>query len=69
MVGGALWGIHMGWAQGFLVTSIAKTVPVEYRGSAFGMFNLVSGVVLFVASQLAGFLCDHWSMASGPNDP
>ncbi len=60
MVGVALWGVHMGLTQGLLATLIAKTAPAEYRGTAFGLFNLVSGLVLFVASLLAGLLCDQY---------
>ena len=59
MVGVALWGVHMGLTQGLLATLIARTAPKEHRGTAFGLFNLVSGVVLFLASLLAGFLWDQ----------
>jgi hypothetical protein len=41
-VGVALWGLHMGLTQGLLATLVADTVPPELRGTAFGMFNLVS---------------------------
>jgi MFS family permease len=60
MAGVALWGIHMGLTQGLLVTLIAGAAPAEHRGSAFGLFNLVSGLTLFVASLLAGFLWDQF---------
>jgi MFS family permease len=58
MVGVALWGIHMGLTQGLLATLIADASPPELRGSAFGLFSFVSGVALFFASVLAGFLWD-----------
>jgi MFS family permease len=54
--GVALWGVHMGMSQGLLAALVADTVPAELRGTAFGVFNLVSGVVLFFASLLAGLL-------------
>jgi MFS family permease len=58
MIGVAFWGMHMGLTQGLLATLIADTSPPELRGSAFGMFSFVSGVALFLASVLAGFLWD-----------
>ena len=61
-IGVALWGLHMGFTQGLLSTLIAETAPAELRGTAFGMFNLVTGVALLAASVIAGALWD----ASGP---
>jgi len=60
--GVALWGAHMGLTQGLLAALVAEAAPAEARGTAFGVFNLVSGVALIAASLLAGWL---WS-ASGP---
>jgi MFS family permease len=60
--GVALWGVHMGLTQGLLSALVAATAPAEGRGTAFGVFNLVTGVVLVVASLLAGWL---WQ-AHGP---
>lgn len=60
MAGVALWGIHMGLTQGLLATLITRSAPAELRGTAFGFFNLVSGLVLLVASLLAGFLWDQF---------
>ena len=54
--GVALWGLHMGFTQGLLATLVADTAPPELRGTAFGMFNLLSGLSLLVASVLAGEL-------------
>jgi MFS family permease len=55
-VGVALWGLHMGLTQGLLATLVADTAPPELRGTAYGMFNLLSGLALLVASVLAGAL-------------
>ncbi len=55
----ALWGLHMGLTQGILASLIADTAPTMYRGTAFGMFNLLSGAGLLVASALAGWLWDQ----------
>jgi MFS family permease len=57
-IGVALWGLHMGFTQGLLSTLIAETAPAELRGTAFGMFNLVTGVALLAASVTAGALWD-----------
>ncbi len=58
MIGIALWGLHMGFSQGLLATLIADTTPEERRGTAFGLFNFVSGFVLLAASAIAGYLWD-----------
>ena len=58
MVGVGLWGLHMGLTQGLLAALVADTVPAELRGTAFGMFNLVSGLALLAASLIAGALWD-----------
>jgi MFS family permease len=59
MVGVGLWGLHMGMTQGLLGALVADSAPPALRGSAFGVFNFVSGVALLLASVLAGFL---WQM-------
>jgi len=55
----ALWGLHMAMTQGLLATMVADTAPADLRGTAFGFFNLVSGLVLLLASTLAGVLWDQ----------
>jgi MFS family permease len=54
--GAALWGLHMGFTQGLFNKLVADTAPAELRGSAFGIFNLTSGISLLAASVTAGFL-------------
>jgi MFS family permease len=58
-VGIVLWGLHMALTQGLLATMVAHTAPPSLRGTAFGVFNLASGVALLVASGLAGWLWDR----------
>ena len=58
-LGVALWGLHMGMTQGLLATMVADTAPAHLRGTAFGFFNLASGVAMLVASALAGLLWDR----------
>lgn len=57
-IGVVLWGLHMGFTQGLLATLIADAAPAELRGTAFGMFNLVTGIALLVASVIAGVMWD-----------
>ena len=56
--GAAFWGLHMGLTQGLLAALVAAAAPADLRGTAFGVFNLVCGVALLVASALAGWLWD-----------
>jgi MFS family permease len=49
----------MAMTQGLLATMVADTAPADLRGTAFGFFNLVSGLALLVASTLAGVLWDQ----------
>jgi MFS family permease len=58
-LGAALWGLHMGATQGLLSVLVADAAPADLRGTAFGVFNLVSGLALLIASVLAGSL---WSV-------
>jgi MFS family permease len=62
MVGVAVWGLHMGATQGVLSAIVADVVPVELRGTAFGIYSLVTGAALLAASVIAGLL---WT-AVGP---
>jgi MFS family permease len=62
LLGSAVWGVHMGLTQGVLSALVAQTAPPNLRGTAFGLFNLVSGIALLAASALAGWL---WA-AHGP---
>ena len=63
LVGVALWGVHLGATQGLLATMIAGLAPEDLRGTAFGVFNLVSGAALLIASVLAGLL---WEAFGAP---
>ncbi len=57
-LGVTLWGVHMGMTQGLLAAMVAETAPEDLRGTAFGFFNLMSGLALLVASVVAGVLWD-----------
>ena len=58
MIGVAIWGLHMGLTQGLLSALVADTAPAALRGTAFGVFNLVSGLAILLASVIAGGLWD-----------
>jgi MFS family permease len=60
VLGVGLWGLHMGMTQGLLATMVADTAPADLRGTAFGFFNLASGLAMLIASVLAGFLWDQF---------
>ena len=54
----ALWGLSMGLSQGVLSALVAATAPPALRGTAFGLFNLASGVAMIPASVVAGLVWD-----------
>ena len=59
LVGVVLWGVHMGMTQGLLAAMVADTAPADLRGTAFGFFNLLSGVAMLASSVIAGLLWDR----------
>lgn len=56
LAGAGLWGLHMAFTQGLLSKMVADNAPEALRGTAFGIFNLVSGIALLLASVIAGTL-------------
>ncbi|KHK59266.1 MFS transporter [Burkholderia sp. A9] len=54
--GVVVWGLHMGFTQGILAAMVSETSPATLRGTAFGVFNLVSGLCMLLASSIAGAL-------------
>jgi MFS family permease len=64
-IGVLLWGLHMGLTQGLLATLVADVAAAELRGTAFGMFNLSSGLATLASSLIAGALWDcHGAQAT-----
>lgn len=63
VTGVGLWGLHLGMTQGVLATLVADTAPADLRGTAYGIFNLASGLAMLIASILAGFLWDQYAPA------
>ena len=67
--GAALWGVHMGLTQGILAALVADTAPARQRGTAFGVFHLVTGLAVLLASLVAGWLWQSmgpaWTFGAG----
>ncbi|HEY0943351.1 MAG TPA: MFS transporter [Steroidobacter sp.] len=59
MLGVALWGLHMGLTEGVFTAMIADAAPADLRGTAFGVFNLMRGLLLLLASVIAGLMWDY----------
>jgi len=56
LIGIVFWGLHMGLTQGLFSALVADNAPGHLRGTAFGVFNLVNGLALLLASAVAGSL-------------
>jgi MFS family permease len=56
-----LWGVHLALTQGLLSKLVADHAPPELRGSAFGLFNLMTGLAMLLASIMAGLVWDRIS--------
>ena len=54
----AVWGLHMAMTQGLLATLVVQAAPADLRGTAFGFFNLMSGLALLLGNGVAGWLWD-----------
>ena len=64
LLGAAIWGLHMALTQGLFSKLVADVAPAGLRGTAFGVFNLVSGVSVLVASTVAGILWSRYGYAA-----
>ena len=52
----AIYGVYYGLAYGTTKAMVADIVPEELRGTAYGTYNAVLGILDFPASLVAGFL-------------
>lgn len=59
LVGMALWGVGMGTQESILKAAVAGMVPIDKRGSAFGIFNTGYGLSWFLGSVFMGSLYDR----------
>lgn len=64
LLGVALWGLHMGLTEGVFTAMIADAAPVDLRGTAFGVFNLMRGLLLLMASLIAGLMWEYGGPAA-----
>ncbi|GAB3458121.1 MFS transporter [Massilia terrae] len=64
LLGVGLWGLHMGMTQGLLSVMVADTAPANLRGTAFGFFNVVSGIAMLFASVVAGLLWERFGASA-----
>jgi MFS family permease len=64
IAGAALWGAHMGATQGLLAVLVADAVPANLRGTAFGLYSLVTGAAVLAASVIAGWLWSEFGPAA-----
>lgn len=59
-------GIHMGMTQGLMSTLIAENTTQRLRGTAFSIYYFTTGVAVFIANPLAGFLNDAYQSSKAP---
>ena len=63
-LGVSLWGLHKAFTQGLLAAMVTDTTPPELRGTAYGVFNLVCGIAMLLASIIAGILWDKFGASA-----
>jgi len=64
LLGAALWGLHLGLAQGVTTALIADHAPAELRGTAFGLMHALGGIATLAASGIAGVVWEHQGASS-----
>lgn len=62
-IGMALWGVGMGAQESVLRATLARMIPSDRRGTAFGLFHAIFGVCWFAGSALLGVLYDSSILA------
>ena len=60
----AVYGIYYGICEGVARAFVADMVPVERRGTAYGLYNGIVGLMAFPASLIAGVLWDKIAPAA-----
>ena len=58
LIGMALWGMGMGAQESIMRAAIADMVPINRRGTGYGIFNTGYGIFWFLGSALMGILYD-----------
>lgn len=64
-IGVGMWGIQIGICQSLFLAMIADYTPEDLRGTAFGIFYLISAISILIAGTTAGYLAhigsESWS--------
>ena len=60
----AIYGIYYGICEGVAKAFVADMVPIERRGTAYGLYNGVVGIMALPASLIAGVLWDTFAPAA-----
>ncbi|MDE2128678.1 MAG: MFS transporter [Betaproteobacteria bacterium] len=55
-LGVALYGLHLGLTQGVFAAAVAASAPIALRGTAFGLYYLIIGLLQLLAGLGAGWL-------------
>ncbi|MCC7259915.1 MAG: MFS transporter [Alphaproteobacteria bacterium] len=63
-LGAVLWGLHMAFTQGVLAAMVTDTTPPHWRGTAYGVYSFITGIVMLIASVLAGYIWDHYGSSA-----
>jgi MFS family permease len=58
-LGAMLWGLQYGLIQGAMQALVADAAPKDLAGTAFGVFNMVSGLAILAGSWAAGAIWDR----------
>ncbi len=57
----ALYGLFMGLTDGVQRAFLATIIPLDFKATAFGLYNTVVGLAMLPASLIGGWLWDHVS--------
>jgi MFS-type transporter involved in bile tolerance (Atg22 family) len=58
VAGLVVWGVGMGAQESIVRAAVATMIAAERWGTAYGVFNVVYGIMWFAGSALLGFLYD-----------
>jgi len=58
LLGMVVWGVGMGAQESIMRAVVADMIPLERRGTGYGIFNTGYGVFWFLGSALMGVLYD-----------
>ena len=61
----AVFGLYVGISETVSRAIVPRFVGPELRGTAFGIYNLSSGVAFFASNVIFGFLWDSFGLNTG----